>query len=1456
MGLFSSLFKSYSEKQIKKIIPIVDEIESKSEKYKSMSDDELRSVTDTLKGRLAGGETLDDILPDAYALVREADERVLGKRPFRVQLMGAVLLHQGRIAEMKTGEGKTLVATMPAYLNALSGKGVHIVTVNDYLAKRDKEEMGKVYTFLGLTVGLLTRTHDLDAKRAAYNADITYGMNSEFGFDYLRDNLVKDKDDAVARGYDFAIVDEVDSILIDEARTPLIITSAQGKSTSLYAKTDKLVRTMKAKYMTETDSKEDYNSFEEHFTVDEGSLMYAVMPKSLERFAGVFSLDASVDLVSTADYGIALTASGREKLISRGFGEGELVCPDGAEEYFFTEDAKRRAEPYLNEVITSTSRGEQALTEHGRDKLIKFFDFKEDMFKKDGESYSIIARAKAHAIKELGLTEGDFTQAERNFIVNDKAKVASFLDIGVSNATLYFGFDASDFIPAPLGVGFILSDSGAKRINSLFKLNQSDLTPAKDGGFYINRQAILKIKELFTRNALIDERQGTLTPTALGMSKLCRVFSLSEGKDYTEDKDTCLSYLTKIGANKISDAYRMTGAMFTSYQDGTFCLTERGCEHLMRFSELTDGAFVDNGSAFAFTDAGIRDMKRIFSLSDTELVCEPRSAHLTYGGINKLIEEFELGRGAASVISRRADAYALTKSAVAELCERLSIKPECFAELDGGFRLLDGAIEAIKHVLTFVEMADFIYKPKVGFLTESGRDKLSSLFEIKQDALVGDDRLVMTKELSGIFKRICALHELYSPLTLTRGGIDKLRAQINFDYLVNEKNRTATLTKIGIGKAEKYFAIDNIATEENQELLHHVNIAIQAYGTMKRDVHYIVVKGRVHIVDQSTGRVLEGRRFSDGLHQALEAKENVEIQAENRTTATVSYQNFFRLYRKLSGMTGTALTEQDEFREIYSLDVVEVPTNKPVIRKDHTDIVFKTHRGKLNAILTRIIACYKKGQPVLVGTTSVEKSEELSALLRREKIPHSVLNAKEHGNEANLIASAGMPRAVTIATNMAGRGTDIMLGGNPEIHAKNKLRTWIEAQGKLRTQGRERCEQLLAAADSKTDSDDKDVKEVREKYLELLEVCEREREPLLEEVRAAGGLFVIGAERHDSRRIDNQLRGRSGRQGDVGESVFYASFEDNLLRFFGQKITGALTMVGVDENMPLQFSFMASKIQDAQKHVEARHFQARKHILSYDDVMNEQRKVVYAMRKDILQLDDIQPKIEELIERCIGEVFDECYGDAEGSTKSPDDFLPTFGGRITLAEGEMECTTYELRQKYIDRALEIYHAKIDAARSCTVRADGVSANDEEIRATLASLAYLAFCDFQRTRLLDVTDRCWMNHLDRMDDLKSYVGLNSFAQRNPITVYQLEGAEMFAEMMREIRLKTTLEVLFRPIDDRMLRRSRSANEAMLGIAQDAQQKKPTGEPSLNALCPCGSGKKYKRCCYLKAAKGVQ
>ena len=698
------LFKTYSEKQIKKIMPLVDKIDALGDVFHAMTDEELKEYTEKLKAKLAEGYTLDEILPEAFALVREADDRVLGKRPFRVQLMGGILLHQGRIAEMRTGEGKTLVATMPAYLNALSGKGVHIVTVNDYLAQRDSEEMGRVYEFLGLSTGLIVHGQNKSEKRAAYAADITYGTNNELGFDYLRDNMVVYKEDMVQRGHNFAIVDEVDSILIDEARTPLIISGSGSKSTDLYTMADRCVRGMTRHVIKEIDDKQD------------------------------------------------------------------------------------------NDIL------------------------------------------------------------------------------------------------------------------------------------------------------------------------------------YTED------------------------------------------------------------------------------------------------------------------------------------------------------------------------------------------------------------------------------------------------------YIVDEKARTAVLTKNGIEKVEKFFNVENLAAPENNTLYHHINIAIKAHGVMKHDVDYIVKDGDVVIVDSFTGRLMPGRRYNDGLHQAIEAKEKVMIQKESRTIATITFQNYFRMYSKLSGMTGTALTEDNEFRQIYALDVIEVPTNKPMIRKDRNDSVYRTQNGKTRAIIKQIIECNKKGQPVLVGTVSIEKSEELSKVLKKAGIPHTVLNARHHEKEADIVANAGRLGAVTISTNMAGRGTDIMIGGNPEYLAKRDMKKM----------GMD--EAYIATATGSSDTDDAEILEARAKFKELYEKYKEEIRPEAEKVREAGGLFILGTERHESRRIDNQLRGRSGRQGDPGESRFFLSLEDDLLRLFGSdRLIGITGKLGLDEDTPIDARLLSRSIESAQKRIESNNFARRKNVLTYDDVMNQQRKVIYEQRRSILFEDDISEKIMGMI---------------------------------------------------------------------------------------------------------------------------------------------------------------------------------------------------------------------------------
>ena len=918
MGLFRSIFKSYSEKQIQKIIPLVDATEALADVFKAMTDAELRAYTDKLKGDLADGKTLDDILPEAFALVREADDRVLGKRPFRVQLMGGVLLHQGRIAEMKTGEGKTLVATLPAYLNALSGKGVHIVTVNDYLAKRDSDEMGRVYGFLGLTTGLIVHGQSGKEKREAYAADITYATNNELGFDYLRDNMVVYKEKMVQRGHNFAIVDEVDSILIDEARTPLIISGQGSKSTDLYAMADKLVRTMTRHVIKEMDTKEDLDT-------------------------------------------------------------------------------------------------------------------------------------------------------------------------------------------------------------------------------------------------------------------------------YTQD------------------------------------------------------------------------------------------------------------------------------------------------------------------------------------------------------------------------------------------------------FIIDEKARTAVLTKHGIEKAERFFNLENLSDPQNTSIYHHVNTAIKAHGVMKRDVDYIVKDGSVIIVDTFTGRLMPGRRYNDGLHQAIEAKEHVSIQRESRTIATITFQNYFRMYKKLSGMTGTALTEEDEFKEIYALDVVEVPTNKPMIRLDRNDAVYRTHRGKIGAIVQQIKECRAKGQPVLVGTVSIDKSEELSAVLKRAGVPHTVLNAKHHEKEAEIVAQAGKLGSVTISTNMAGRGTDIMLGGNPEYLAKSDMRKMgID-------------EKLIAMATSSAPSEDEEINAARATFAELYEKHKAEIAPEAERVREAGGLFILGTERHESRRIDNQLRGRSGRQGDPGESRFYLSLEDDLMRLFGSdRVAGICARLGLDESTPIDAKILSGSIESAQKRIEDNNFNRRKNVLTYDDVMNQQRNVIYQQRSEVLMLDNVQEKIISMIRQSVEETFNFCFGVDTPEDWKFDEFKNHYLGLLTddnfgkSAEELAEIDKDEWRESLVERALEIYYGKD------VLFAAAEGAPDDAMR------------EVEKVILLQNVDKKWMDHLEAMDELKEYVGLNSYAQRDPVAMYRIQGADLFDEMVDDIKEDTVRQILSVVPKSRPIERVQVAKPTSEGFGDGKRiVRKPVTSEKIgrNDPCPCGSGKKYKKCCGATAEKTV-
>ncbi len=911
MGLITSIFGTYSDRQIKKIMPQVKRVNALADTYKAMTDAEMMAMTDKLKGRLASLETLDDILPDAYALVREAADRVLGKRPFDVQIMCGILLHQGRIAEMKTGEGKTIVAALPSYLNALTGKGVHVVTVNEYLARLGCEEMGRVHEFLGLSTGLIERDQKRAEKQAAYNCDITYGTNNEFGFDYLRDNMVTYKQQRVQRGHNFAIVDEVDSILIDEARTPLII-SGQGSD------------------------------------VD-------VLYDMANRFA--------------------------------------------------------------------------------------------------------------------------------------------------RNLTKYV------------------------------------------------------IKEL----------------------------------DRKEDND-----------------------------------------------------------------------------------------------------------------------------------------------------------------------------------------------------------------------------------------------DIQADYIVDEKAKSTTLTRSGVEKAEKYFGLQNLSDPENADISHHIYQAIKAYGTMTRDVDYVVKNNEVIIVDAFTGRLMPGRRFNDGLHQAIEAKEGVKIQKENRTIATITFQNYFRMYDKLSGMTGTALSEENEFREIYNLDVVEVPTNRPMIRVDHPDVVYKTREGKYSAIIEQIKTCHAKGQPVLVGTVSIEKSEELSRKLKAAGIPHTVLNAKYHEMEADIVAQAGKYGSVTISTNMAGRGTDILLGGNAEYLAKAQMRK------------EEYDETIIALATGSSQSVTEEVMAARAHYRELYKKFQEEIRPETEKVIAAGGLFVIGTERHESRRIDNQLRGRSGRQGDPGESRFFLSFEDDLMRLFGSdRILGIVERLGLEDDQPIDAKILSGSIESAQKKLEDQNFNRRKNVLSYDDVMNQQRTVIYKQRSEVLDNGDLRDKIIGMIHSSIADAVQSTLHDDDMTLWDLTGLKNRYMGLLCLPNdfenmtGEAATVRAEIGKTLDDRAMQLYEKK-----------ETEYFPGEQMR------------EIERIILLQNVDKKWMDHLEAMDSLMESIGLQAYAQRNPISEYRIVGADLFDEMVLSIRddtVRMLLSVMPKPREE--LKRVEVAKPVSEGFAGgDGSQpkvKKPvvnkTAKVGRNDPCPCGSGKKYKKCC---------
>ncbi len=906
MGLITKIFGTYSEKQVKKIMPLVEKIEAMEEEYKQKTDAQLREMTDILKERLQQGADLDDILPEAFATEREADARVLGKIPFRVQIIGGIILHQGRIAEMKTGEGKTLVATMPAYLNALSGNGVHVVTVNEYLASRDCEEMGRVYNFLGLSCGLVIPGGKNDEKRAAYACDITYGTNNEFGFDYLRDNMVIYKKNMVQRGHSFAIVDEVDSILIDEARTPLIISGEGAKSTDIYERADKFVRTLKPYKVKEVDSKE---------------------------------------------------------------------------------------------------------------------------------------------------------------------------------------------------------------------------------------------------------------------------------------------------------------------------------------------------------------------------------------------------------------------------------------EMD--------------------------------------------------DAIVG------------------------------------------YDYVIDEKAKTSMLTKEGIEKAEKYFNLENYSDPENSELAHNINQAIKAHGNMHIDEDYVVKDGEVIIVDAFTGRLMIGRRYSDGLHQAIEAKEGVKVEKESKTLATITFQNLFRMYGKLSGMTGTALTEDDEFREIYNLDVVEIPTNRPMIRKDRDDAVFKTLDAKYKAIVAQIKECNEKGQPVLVGTVSIDKSEFLSRMLKKEGVKHNVLNAKYHEKEAEIVAQAGMLGTVTISTNMAGRGTDIMLGGNPE---------WL-AKSEMRKQGYE--EEVIVQATGTSESVGEDVLSARQVYKELYKKFKEKIQPDYEKVKEAGGLFILGTERHESRRIDNQLRGRSGRQGDPGESRFFLSFEDDLMRLFGNEDRMARIMSFAPDDMPIEAKLLSGVIESSQKRLESVNFERRKTVLTYDDVMNQQRNMIYSQRAEILEEGNMREKIVDMINETIEEAVAFCTASDSREDWDFSSIPPKF---FTLCTGPDDFKYSGDELKKLKPETVVKELQDRAAKRYAYQEETFGEQMREI---------------ERVLLLRAIDEHWMDHIDYMSDLRGSIGLNAYAQRDPVNEYKLVGADAFDAMIAEIRESTVRAVLAVEPRREIKRESIAVERKATTSASDGTvKKKPTVKKQdigRNDPCPCGSGKKYKKCC---------
>lgn len=907
MGLFTKVFGTYSQRELKSIYPIVDKITALEDEYKQLTDAELQAKTPEFKERLANGETLDDILPEAFASVREAADRVLGMRPYPVQLVGGIVLHQGRIAEMKTGEGKTLVATLPAYLNALTGEGVHIVTVNDYLAKRDSEWMGKVHRFMGLTVGLIIHDMKKEERQKAYQADITYGTNNEMGFDYLRDNMALYANEQVQRGHAFAIVDEVDSILIDEARTPLIISGMGEKSTQLYDMAEMFAARLKKFVVVESDDKEE---------------------------------------------------------------------------------------------------------------------------------------------------------------------------------------------------------------------------------------------------------------------------------------------------------------------------------------EATD---------------------------------------------------------------------------------------------------------------------------------------------------------------------------------------------IDADYVVDEKARSVTLTARGVKKAEEFFHLDNLSDPENSTIAHHINQAIKAHGIMKRDVDYVVKDGEVVIVDEFTGRLMFGRRYSEGLHQAIEAKEHLSVQRESKTLATITFQNYFRLYRKLSGMTGTALTEEEEFATIYALDIIEIPTNRPIARIDNEDSVYKTENGKYRAVIQQVKACHAKGQPVLVGTVSIEKNELLGKMLTREGIKHNLLNAKNHEREAEIVAQAGQFGAVTVATNMAGRGTDIMLGGNAEYMAKNDLR-----KAGL-------TDELIAEATGYAETDNQEILDARKLFAEKLAQHKAEIAGEADKVRAAGGLFIIGTERHDSRRIDNQLRGRAGRQGDPGETRFYISLEDDLMRLFGgDRVTGMMERMNIDEDTPIENKMLSRAIEQAQTTVESRNFQARKSVLEYDDVMNKQREIIYGQRKQVLDGMDVKGIIMGMMESAIGhQVRSAFMGQEHLDMVQCKELLRGLEG-VYFTKYTVKIDENQLPTLTEDDFIEMF---------TKAAADFYEKKEQEITPPVMR-------ELERVVLLRVVDEYWMDHIDAMQDLRQGIRLRAYAQTNPVDAYKKESLEMFEEMidaMKEETVRRLYSVRLRQNEE--VKRERVASGMTENVGGDGTVKKrPTKVVKVgrNDLCPCGSGLKWKKC----------